>query len=178
MSRWGYYLAVGLALFAGQIVAAPIVTFSVTDLGPGSPGLEMYRLSFTNEDFSLLVNQELDIRFDPGFYESLSNPNAPISLAVLLNQPDAPPGAFGDYSLTALANTVAPFSFTVDVLAPVRPVSQPFFINQLDPQGMIIETLATGTTVESAVPEPSPLHVVSLALLLGVAYGVLRRNAR
>jgi hypothetical protein len=160
-----------------QAAAAPIITYVVTDLGPGGPGLELYRLSYTNEDFSLLVNQELDIRFDPGVYNTLSNPIAPITLAVLLNQPGALPGAPGDYSLTALANTVAPFSFSLDVLASSRPVGQEFFINQLSPQGMIIEELAAGTTAESAIPEPSPLHVVSLALLLGVAYGVVRKKA-
>src|SRR4051794_12909203 len=92
-------LTLATALCAGSLSAAN-VSFQITNLGHNQ-----YQLSYAVSDIQFEVNQELDIRFDPSLYGTLSNGIAPAGFDLLLLQPNNPPGVFGDYSAMALLNS-------------------------------------------------------------------------
>jgi hypothetical protein len=128
---------------------AGTIYLDATPLAPNT-----FRYEYTFRNFNLLMNQEIDIRFDPAYYVSLSNGIASSDFALLLLQPDNPPGTFGDYSARALMDHPSmqgPFS--VDVrLRGFDPPPQPFFIHQFDPSGTnVILTIGSGTVT---TPEP------------------------
>src|SRR5678816_2834817 len=87
-------LAVAMALSASTLTAGSI-WFITTSLGGNS-----YRYDYAI-NYSLLQNQEVDIRFDPALYTGLNNATANSDFRLALLQPGNPSGAFGNYSILA-----------------------------------------------------------------------------
>jgi hypothetical protein len=167
------YLCILAVLFIG-VAPAGSITYQVSELGQS-----LFRLSYTVTDISFSVDQELDIRFDPALYSTLSNGVAPAGFDLLLLQPNNPPGTPGDFSalaLTDIPSLTAMFSVDVLMLGPGRPVEQSYWINQLDQQGNLVSTVASGTTVDATTPEPATLPLAGVALLIGGAARVVRRR--
>lgn len=162
---WAGLLAVSLPAGTIQFESSPI-------------GQNAFRITYSVSDITFLANQELDIRFDPQLYGTMSNGVAPAGFDLLLLQPNNPLGAFGDFSALALTDLPAlsgVFSVDVIVLAG-RPGAQPFEIHQLNQQGVIESTVSRGTTV--VVPEPSTFWPVGFSLLIGSVACVVRRRLR
>src|SRR5688572_3705843 len=90
-----------LGVMAVNVLCAGI-TFEVSDAGLTQSGDSVYRYTYTLSGFTFQENMELDIRFDPALFSSLSNPVAPVDFDTLILQPNNPPGAFGDYKPLAL----------------------------------------------------------------------------
>jgi len=143
-------------------------------------GGDVLRYDYSISGITLQMNQDIDIRFDPALYGTLSNGVAPGEFNLLLLQPDNPPGTFGDYSALALADD-PPFTgeFRVDFtyIGGGTPGSQPFFINQYDESRHLLATLASGTTV-AAVPEPTSFALLGVSLLTGAIIRAVRRRRR
>jgi hypothetical protein len=158
-----------LSLWAGLLgsnLIAGTIEFQVTNLGPNS-----YSYTYTVSDLTFGLDQELDIRFDPSLYGTLSNGLAGSDFAVLLLQPNNPPGTFGDYSALALVQNpslAAPFSVDFTFLGSGKPGAQPFFVNQFDANGNFVSTLASGSTTlqGTSTPEPAGLLLTGPGLLL------------
>src|SRR5437764_919742 len=74
-------ISLAAALSAGNLAAAN-VSFDITNLGQN-----LYRYNYTVSGIQFQVNQELDIRFDPAKYGTLSNGIAPAGFDLLLLQP-------------------------------------------------------------------------------------------
>ncbi len=166
-----------LTLLAGILVGnvnAAAIQLQVTNLG-----LNSYRYNYTLTGFNLQANQELDIRFDPNIYLSLSNGVAPADFDLLLLQPNNPPGTFGDYRAFALVNSpslAGPFSVDVLLKNGASPDSQQFLINQYSPAGLLLSSTPGGFTT-SAVPEPATISLGFLAIFIGGAVRAVRRRA-
>jgi len=158
---------------------AAVIQFTLTPLGPHS-----YHYNYSLAAVPFLTNQELDIRFDPTIFGSISNATAGPGFFQFTLQPNNPPGAFGDYILLALQDVPAPTgTFGVDVFVPgnAAPGAQLFFINQLDADGNIIATLQAGTTTPGgspSVPEPTTLSLSVVAALAAALYGGRHRFSR
>ena len=60
-------VAVALTLQAG-----PIVQYQVTTVRTTATGQTQYRYNYQFSGFTLFVNEEIDIRFDPGVFGELS----------------------------------------------------------------------------------------------------------
>src|SRR5258708_6985563 len=85
--------------FFASSLAAITVDFQVSSLGSNA-----YRYTYLVSGFTFLTNQELEIRFDPTLYGTLSNGVAGGGFNLVLLQPNNPPGVFGDYSALALVD--------------------------------------------------------------------------
>jgi len=161
-------------------LSAGTIGSSVTPLGPNA-----YHYDYFLTGFPFLANEELDIRFDSSIFGSLSNAVAgPGFFVIPCCQPNNPPGAFGDYEIFALANIPTPTGpFGVDVtLLPGAslPLTQPFFLNQLDANGVILFSVSAGFTqpgmsAPDPVPEPSNGAVLALVALAGLSWWTYRR---
>jgi hypothetical protein len=163
-----------------SILSGSTVGFSVTQVGSNT-----FHYDYTLTGFPFLVNQELDIRFDPTIFASLANPTAGTGFFVIpCCQPNNPPGVFGDYAILALSNIATPTGvFGVDavVIGSAQPGTQPFFLNQLDANGNILFNVAAGFTGQSQAPgdptpEPSNGHIFALAMIAGLAWWAVRRR--
>jgi hypothetical protein len=168
------WLPVWAGILAGSLNAAAI-QFQVTNLG-----LNSYRYNYTLSGFTLQANQELDIRFDPTVYASISNGVAPSDYDLLLLQPNNPPGTAGDYRAFALVNNpslAGLFSVDFTLQNGASPGSQQFFINQYSQAGFLITSTPSGFTT-SAIPEPATLSLGCLALILGGVARAARRKSR
>lgn len=154
-----------LLLLVALNLSAGTIRYTVTDLGANN-----YRYSYFVQGFDFLADQELDIRFDPTLYGSLSNGLASADFDLLLLQPDNPTGTDGDYSALALRDhpsLAGPFSVEFVFIGEGLPGPQPFFVNAFDTSGNIVE-IESGMTV-SAIPEPSSgALAVAAALMWGV----------
>jgi hypothetical protein len=142
--------------------SAATVRLAVEDLGD-----DFFRFHYSVSGFEFLRNQELAIDFDPELYLGLSNAAVPEGFDVLLFQPSDPPGAFGRYSAAALIDVPVlsgPFSVDVRTVPSWSPGVQNFAINQLDEQGVIVSTIATG--VISFVPEPATWELIAAGMLI------------
>lgn len=161
-----------LMLLSSCAVSAATITFNVIDLGPSPPG-QLVRIDYSVAGLSLQTDEELDIRFDPSIFVSLSDATAGPGLDPALFQPNNPPGAFGDLSLLATFDNPSLSGISVRAVrvAPV-PTTQPFTVNAFDAQGRFLRTIESGVATLSAsndttvVPEPSSL------LLIGLIVGV------
>jgi MYXO-CTERM domain-containing protein len=162
MIRIGIFLSLLASLVPGQIMAGTI-QYQVTGLGGG-----IYRYTYTVSGVPLQLNQEIDFKFDPLLYGTLSNPVVGVDFSVIILQPNNPLGTWGDFGALATVNNpsfATPFSIDVQYIGQGTPGSQPFWINQFDSTGHRVSTIdATGVT--EFVPEPSTavLGVTSLAL--------------
>jgi hypothetical protein len=167
-----------LAAACATTLSAVTVDFQVADLGQN-----VYRLSYLISGIQILIDQEVDIRFDPALYGLLSSAVAPPGFDLLLLQPDNPPGTFGDYSALALMDNPplsTPFEVNVHFLGMGRPGTQPFFINQLDAAGNIASVVTQGNTEApggTALPEPAAWAFGLIGILTCVVLGILRRRA-
>ena len=161
---------------ASSVGSAATVNFDITSLGGNE-----YRYSYSFTGFTLAENEEIDIRFNPALFGTLSNGVAPPDFDLLVLQPNNPPGAFGDYSLLALVDDPSmDGSFTIDVvyLGAGTPGAQPYSINQYDATGALTSTTPGGVTVNaSAIPEPATSALVGGALL-AVCLIRIRRSRR
>jgi hypothetical protein len=114
-----------LAGSVGAILNAnPVVLYDVTSAGNLSGG-------------SLSQNEELDIVFDRALYGQILDGVSPAGYDLLLFQPNAPPGATGEYSLVALTNnpaTVGTFSVDFTYLRSGSPPAQQYSIYQSSSQ--------------------------------------------
>jgi hypothetical protein len=165
-----------------SILSAGTVEFSVIQVGANT-----YHYDYVLTGFPFLVNQELDIRFDPTIFASLANPTAGAGFFVIpCCQPNNPPGVFGDYAILALSDIATPtgvFGIDAVMIGSAQPGSQPFFLNQLDANGNILFNIQAGFTGTSRTagqetPEPSNSHIFALVLIAGMAWWALRRCLR
>jgi hypothetical protein len=164
------------AVSTGRLAAAN-VAFDITSLGTNH-----YRYSYVVSGIQFQVNQELDIRFDPALYGTLSNGVAPAGFDLLLLQPNNPPGVSGDYSALSLVNNPSlsgTFSVEVVFLGNGTPGAQPFFINQLDANGSLLSVVTSGNSSSAAggsVPEPAGWTLAGAGFLLGGLWRAVRRR--
>jgi hypothetical protein len=130
----------------------------------------------------LQQHQEIDVRFDPGVYGTLTNGVAPAGFSLALFQPNNPIGAFGDYSVLAVVpnpNTAGIFSVDFTLKPGKSAGSQPFFINQyMDDNNTFAGTIASGVTTPAGgnVPEPATYLLAMAGLLFTGVAGSLRRR--
>jgi len=171
-----FWVTLLVGLGAGS-TSAGTIQFQVTPLGG-----DLYQYNYVVSGITFQANEELDIRFDPSLYGTLSNGLAPSGFDLALLQPNNPPGVFGDYSaLAEIANpsTAGPFSVEVVFFGPGQPGTQPFFVKQYDQNGFFVSTIGAGFATQmpdtSPMPEPSSLILVSTTLLLGGLWMVRRR---
>ena len=158
--------------FVATNLSATVIEYGLTPLGPHS-----YHYDYFVSTVSFSADQELDIRFDPTIFGSISNATAgPGFFLVPCCQPNNPPGTAGDYAIIALSNILSPtgsFGVDVTVLGSAVPGPQPFFINQLDAQFNILFRVSAGVTVAdpppapTTVPEPASYLLIALAMLVG-----------
>lgn len=170
-------------------LAAATIAVDITTVGEVN-GEPLLRYTYMVTGLDLLVNQELDIRFDPAVFETLSNPTGPAGFDILTFQPNTPPGAFGDLSALALFDFLAfNGAFTVDVILTGLPSAapQPFLINQYTEQnGTLVfdRVVSSGSTLpptssDVVVPEPGTFVPAGLGfLVIGAAWAVRRRVVR
>jgi hypothetical protein len=170
-------LSLMTALSAGSLSAAN-VSFQITNLGQN-----FYQYSYAVSGIQFQVNQELDIRFDPSLYGSLSNGVAPAGFDLLLLQPNNPPGVDGDYSALSLVNNPSLsgiFSVKVLYLGNGQPGAQPFFINQLDDSGRLLSVVTQGNSSQAGggtqTPEPAAWTLAGAGFLIGGLWRTLRRR--
>ena len=161
-------------------LSAGTVQYTVTALGPND-----YHYVYLLNGLTFLQNQELDIRFDPTVFGTLSNASAGSGFFLIpCCQPNNPPGVYGDYAIQALTTiTSPPGTFSVDASVPssANPGSQPFFINQLDANGNLLYNVTAGFTEldpPDPAPEPANRGVIGIGLLAGVAWWAARQRLR
>jgi MYXO-CTERM domain-containing protein len=175
-----------LAMVLGVLctnLAASNIEFSVSTVGVNGSGDTVFRYLYLLSGLSLAQNQELDIRFDPSLYGTLSNGVAPAGFDLAVFQPGNPPGSFGDYSLLTLVNnpsTSGVFRVDFTFKGSGTPGAQPFFINQFDASGNFVRIVETGFTtpqgVDTQAPEPAGMALWGTALLIAAA--AMRRRRR
>ena len=164
--RMRSWLLLWLCIVVPGYICAGTIQYTVTPLGGNE-----YTYNYILGGFSLAQGNEVDIRFDPLLYSTLSNGVAGPDFTLLLLQPNNPPGAFGDYSASANVDNpslAGPFSVDFEWLGSGLPGSQPYFINRYDQTGQhVIEqgqtTLAGGN---NTVPEPGTFTLAAMALLI------------
>lgn len=179
--RVAFWLPVWAVLIATNM-SAGVVEYSATDL---STNLSRYDYLLSGMAFQ--ANQpnqqylQLDIRFDPTLYSSLSNPQVLGGFTTLLLQPNNPPGIFGDFVIMPLTGDLSQIGhFSVDVVSighgPLGP--QPLFVNQFDAAGNYLFTLEAGFTVpDPAVPEPAVFPLVGIGLLVSAGWWRIRKRS-
>jgi hypothetical protein len=175
LAAFAFFLSL-IGGFLAPRLTAGTVGFNLTALGPNS-----FEYNYTFSGFDLLVNQAIDIEFDPTVDLALSNGVANSDFNLVLLQPNNPPGTFGDYRALALINNpslAGPFSVDVSFLNGVSPPSsQPFEVEQFDGGGNFVSIVASGSTVS---PEPSSGFLVASGFVIGgifcVVLGRFRRR--
>jgi hypothetical protein len=166
---------IGAGLFAVNLQAAT-VGFTVSPLGGSN-----FRYTYDFTALSLLANQEVDIRFSPTLFSTLTNGIAGANFSLAVFQPNNPPGASGDYAALALINNPplsGPFRIDVTFLGTGTPGSQPFFINQYDAAGNFLRVVDSGSTTPPGgnVPEPATWLLGSAGLIFTGIASTLRRR--
>ena len=168
-------LLLWLGLLA-TVLQAGTIQYQAINLGGNQ-----FQYSYLISGFTLQANQEIDIRFDPTLFGTLSNGVAGSDFSLLLLQPNNPPGASGDYAaFTAIANPslAGPFRVDVTFLGSGQPGGQPFFINQYGSAHNFLFTdlNQSGTTV-SVIPEPGSFTLCGAGIILVCLWTVRRRAA-
>lgn len=183
MRTYWLVFAAGL-LTVGNLHAGLILQYGTSNAGSTPGGDPIYRFTYFLSGGSLNADQELEIRFDPALYGSLSNASAGAGFDVALFQPNNPPGSTGIYSALAIVNNpslATPFLTDAVYLGQGAPEPQLFFINQYDASGGFT-VVTNGTTVPAGtqgVPEPSTLATTgALLIFLGCSRAVRRRFKR
>jgi hypothetical protein len=181
--RIRFWLPLWIGLFATNLHAAAI-QFQVTPLGGAA-----FRYTYSLSGFTFLVNQnvnqDVDIRFDPALYGTLSNGVVGSGFSLLLLQPDNPPGTFGDYIALAQVNNpslAGPFSVDFMFKGTGTPGgAQPFEVDEFDKSGNFLRTVPGGSGLTTpfgptTVPEPGSFSLGVVALLMGGAWWTVRRR--
>jgi hypothetical protein len=156
------------------------IRFEAIDLADVTPGQDLWRYTYVVGDFDVEANVAFETLFAPHLYASLEDPPPPVNAdwSLLTLQPDpliADPGRYSALPLIDGASLADPFTVTFVWLGgpASRPGPQGFEINQFDPDGNFLMTLAIGSTISavSAIPEPPaiPLLIVSLVGLARAA---------
>ena len=170
-----------LVAFSATNLYSATVQFESTPLGTVN-GQSLFRNSYVALDFSLQLNQALEIEFDQAQYGTLSNAQGPANFNLLLLQPNNPPGVAGLFSALALNIAQPPMSFGVNYifLGTGQPSTQRFFINQFDAAGSLVSTITSGVTTppSSVIPEPSGLALGGLGVLGISAWRAMQRRRR
>jgi len=167
--------AIGVGLFSISIQAAT-VGFTVSSLGGSN-----FRYTYDFTSLSLLANQEVDVRFAPALYSTLTNGVAGSGFSLAVFQPNNPPGAFGDYAALALINNpplTGPFRVDFTFLGSGTPGFQPFVINQYDAAGNFLRVVDSGNTFSPSAPIPEPATWLLGAAGLILAAKSVRRRTR
>jgi hypothetical protein len=173
--------------------AGPIVQYQVTTVGTTSTGLTQYRYNYQLSGFTLFVNEEIDIRFDPTLFDEIFNGVAGPGFDLLLFQPNQPPGVPGDYSALAGLNASLSGTFSVDfTLAPNVTLTandprlaQPFFLFDDNPGTSLHPELPFQGVVSPAspaqngsAPEPNSIWLCGIGMFVCGVGWVVRRNTR
>jgi len=170
-----------LVAFSATNLYSATVQFESTLLGTVN-GQSLFRNRYLALDFSLQMNQALEIEFDQAQYGTLSNPQGPANFNLLLLQPNNPPGLAGLFSALAQSVAQSPMSFSVDYifLGTGQPSTQRFFINQFDSAGSLLSTITSGVTPSptSVIPEPSGLALGGLGVVAISAWRAVQRRRR
>jgi hypothetical protein len=172
------WLLVFAGLFTTSTTYAGLIQYQNTSIGSTAFGDTLYRYTFLVSGINIQANQELDIRFDPTKFKTLSNPTAGSGFNVLVLQPNSPSGSTGVFSALALVNNPVMSPFTVDVtfFGTADPGSQAYFVNQYDANHMFVSSIQSGFTV-TTTPEPGTFGVGGLLLSLGGMWRVMRRRS-
>lgn len=158
-----FWLGLVCALLVSSILQAGTIQYSVVPQGGNQ-----YSYTYSLSGLDLFTGYEVDIRFNPLLYGTLSNATAGSDFDLLLLQPNNPPGAWGDYSITARVNNpqlTGPFSVDFIWLGMGMPGSQPFFINFYDQDGQ--HTVEQGETTLTGIPEPGTFSLAIVAFVMG-----------
>ena len=126
-----------IALAAAATLSAGTIQYQVSPVSGN-----VYQFDYQLSGFTFQPHEELDIRFDPTLYGTLSNGIAPVGFSVILLQTNNPPGEFGDYTATAQINnpsTTGLFEVQAVYLGPGTPGGQPFFLNQFNSDGVFVK---------------------------------------
>ena len=165
-------------------LGAAVLTYQVTPTGNSGVGTTEFHYSYFLSATTLAKNQNLDIRFDPKLFTTLSNGTAGSGFDVLLFQPNNPTQSTGDFS--ALALVVQPslaLPFGVDVLysGTGTPGAQSFFIDQFAENGAFQGVITEGRTNSlsgNTVPEPASSLLCCFGILAGSIRLAIHRKAR
>jgi len=138
-----------------------------------------FRYTYDFTSLSLQANQEVDIRFSPTLYSTLTNGIAGANFSLAVFQPNNPPGSFGDYAALALINNpslTGPFRVDFTFLGTGTPGSQPFVINQYDAGGNFLSIVDSGSTAAPGGPVPEP--ATWLLGAAGLIFAAIAKSAR
>lgn len=180
-----------LALCCGALImpvfASTVIQYQVANLGSGNYQYTYYVSGNFNQ------NQEFDIQFDASVFGTLSNPTGPSGwdLAAAdgdLTQPQGgpcspcAPGDFAPFYMNSAATTGGIFTLDFTLAAAYSgptPGSQPFSVQQFDPNGVgpATEIDAGTTTPYGAVPEPASWALSGAGLLVLAVVKAVRRAA-
>lgn len=176
-------MALGAGILAGNL-AASTIGFTVSQVGVTGTGDTLYRYVYNFAGVTLQANQDVDIRYSPSVYKSLSNPIVPVGYSPLVLQPNNPPGASGDFSVLATAaglSTAGVFSIDFTLQTGAAPGAQSFTINQYNAQGGFLRQVEAGTTTglgDVSLPEPGTSLLSGAGLLLAYVIGTAQRSRR
>jgi hypothetical protein len=172
-----------LACLIATNMSASVIQYLTTDV---NLNLNLFRYDYLLSGMTVQTNQQIDIRFDPARYGTLSNVHVPSGFSSLVLQPNNPPGVFGDLILFPSTNNLllSGQQLSIDVVSLDNGAitSQPYFIDQYDANGNFLFTVSAGfTTAEvtaPSVPEPALFLLVGIALLAGGWWRMRKRTLR
>jgi len=177
-----YFLSLSIVLLTSAITHAAAIQFQLSLIDTDSAGNRIERYTYFVNDLTLQRNEEVEIQFDPRVFSALSGPKSSGGFDLVLLQPNNPPGAPGELSLTPIkrdARVTNPFSVDFTLTGQGSVDSQPFFINQYDSSGSFVDTVSAGSTSpvnQATVPEPATFTYYGMALLFGVSRWAVRRQ--
>jgi hypothetical protein len=158
------------------LVPAVTILFEATDLAaPGPGGGDLWHYTYHVTGFTPQAHVAFEILFDPTFYSDLQDPPPAVpDWDILTLQPDPNLPAPGRYSALALrdgASLTGPFAIEFVWLGVpgTTPGAQPFELNAFDAQGNFLNTLGSGRTQATAVPEPGTV-ILFVTGVVGIAH--------
>ena len=164
-------LAAAVVFLVAQAQAG--VIYTAIDLSTPDPnGGELWQYSYSFQNYVPQQNVAIEILFNPLLYSDLQDPPPSVagwSIVTLQPDPNLPdPGRYSALALQDNAPLTGPFTVTFAWLGQGAPGDQPVEINQFDPSGDFLATLAT--EVSSPVPEPATALLIGGALVAVAFY--------